>query len=113
MDKRSSEHYKTGAKYRGKLILADSLIIRDISLHGVQLEIMEDLVPETQCRIEITAGNNDKITPLCKVVWSSLQRTEERKGETLTIYGAGLEFVELTDEEKELLEKNLKELAKE
>ena len=113
MEKRSSEHYKTGTKYKGKLILADSLTIRDISLEGVQLLIMEDLVPETECRIEISSSSDEKITPLCKVVWSSLMRTEERNGKTLSTYGAGLEFIDLSEDEKELLEKNIKELAEE
>ncbi len=111
MEKRSSEHYKTGHKYKGRLILADSLNIRDISLSGIQLETVEHLIPDSICRIEITSGDNEKITPKCKVVWCDLRRTEEKEGETVSIYFAGLNFTGLNDSEIQFLEKNIKELA--
>ena len=111
MEKRSSEHYKTGHKYKGRLIIADSLNIRDISLNGIQLETVEHLIPDSICRIEISSGDNEKIAPQCKVVWSDLMRTEEKEGETVSIYSAGLNFTGLNDSEIQFLEKNIKELA--
>ena len=113
MEKRSSEHYKTGHKYKGKLIRADSLNIRDISLSGIQLETIEHLIEDSICRIEITSGDNEKITPQCKVVWFDLLRTEEKEGEKVSIYSAGLNFTELNESEIQFLEKNIKELASE
>jgi hypothetical protein len=111
MDKRSSEHYKAGHKYKGRLILVDSLNIRDISLSGIQLETVEHLIPDSICRIEITSGDNKIITPQCKVIWSDLRRTEEKEGETVSIYFSGLNFTGLSDSEIQFLEKNIKELA--
>ena len=111
MEKSSSEHYKTGHKYKGILIIADSLNIIDISLNGIQLETVEHLIPDSICRIEITSGDNEKIAPQCKVVWSDLMRTEEKEGETVSIYFMGLNFTGLNDSEIQFLEKNIKELA--
>ncbi len=111
MEKCSSEHYKTGHKYKGRLILADSLNIRDISLSGIQLETVAHLIPDSICRIEITSGDNETITPQCKVVWSNLMRTEEKEGETVSIYFAGLNFTGLNDSEKQFLDNNISELA--
>jgi hypothetical protein len=111
LERRSSKHYKSGHEYKGKIILAEALTIRDISLSGIQLETIESLTPDSICRIEITSSGNEKISPLCKVVWSNLVRTEEKKNETLSIYGVGLKFIELNDSEKQFLEKNISELA--
>jgi hypothetical protein len=77
VERRSSEHYKSGHECKGKIILAEALTIRDISLSGIQLETREYLTPNSICRIEITSSDKDKITPLCEVVWSNLMRTEK------------------------------------
>ncbi len=111
MEKRNSEHYKTGHKYKGRLILSDLLNIRDISLSGIQLETVVHLISDSICRIEITSGDNEKITPQCKVVWSDLMRTVKKEGETLSIYFVGLNFTVLNDSEIQFLEKNIKALV--
>ena len=112
MEKRSSERYKTGDKYKVKVILADAVTIKDISLSGIRLESVENLTPNNIYRIEITSRDNVKITPLCEVIWSSLLRTVSEKDKTMSIYGVGLKFIELTDNEKHFLEKNLNKLVK-
>ena len=70
------------------------------------------LPPGHVCRIEIVSDSNEIITPKCEVTWSSLLRTLEKENEALSIYGAGLKFIELTDSEKLFLEKNISEFAK-
>ena len=39
-------------------------------------------------------------------------RTVSEKDRTMSIYGVGLKFIELTDDEKHFLEENLNELVK-
>ncbi len=112
MEKRSSDRHKTGDQYKGKVILADKITIKDISLTGIRLESIENLTPNNIYRIEITSRDNEKITPLGEVVWSFLMRTVSEKNRTMSIYGVGLKFIELTDDEKHSLEENLNELVK-
>ena len=107
MEKRNSERHKAGDKYKGKVILADAVTIKDISLGGIQLETIEDLTPDNVCRIEITSSDNKKITPLCEVVWSSLMRRMNEKDRTISVYGVGLKFIDLTDNEKQFLEREM------
>ena len=107
MKGRISERHKTGDKYKGKVILSDAVTIKDISLSGIRLETIEDLTPDNKCRTEITSSDNQKITPLCEVVWSSLMRKINEKDRTVSIYGVGLKFIDLTDNEKHFLEREM------
>ena len=66
-----------------------------------------DLTLNNICRTEITSSDNQKITPLCEVVWSSLTRKINENDRTISIYGIGLKFIDLTDNEKRFLEKEM------
>ena len=104
------ERFKTGDKYSAKLILADDVRIKDISLGGILLETTRRLNINNKYRIQICGISDETISPMGLVVWASLKNTLKKMQDAVPIYHVALKFVKLNDEEKHYLEKLIMEL---
>ncbi len=113
MEKREGDRFKAGNKYKGKLILADAVTIRDISISGVCLETSERLTTNNLYRIEMVDKDKERMTLTGVAVRSFLRGTLREKDNTVPLYEVGLKFIELKNNEKVFLEKLIKELTKE
>jgi hypothetical protein len=112
MEKRKSERFKTGNKCRGKLIVGEKIKIKNISISGICMEILQHLRINNIYKIEIVCSKNKKITPTGVVVWSSFRGSLKKKGDILPIYQVGLKFIELNDTDKHFLDKLISEFTK-
>ncbi len=112
MERREEDRFRAGSKYKGKLILADAVIIKDISPGGICFETSERLTINNVYRIEMAAGDKEKITLTGIVVRSFLKGTFKRKDDSVPVYEIGLKFIELKDSEKHFIEEFIKELTK-
>lgn len=112
MEKRERERLKAGAEYKGRLILANTVTIKDISISGICVETSERLNTNNNYRIEMISGSKEKAALPGKVVRSFIKGTLRQGGdEAIPFYEVGLKFLELTDNEKQFLEKFLSELS--
>lgn len=98
------ERFKTGDKYSVKLILADDVRIKDISLGGILLETTRRLNLNRKYRIQIGGVNDGTISPMGLVVWASLKSTVKKMHDSLPVYHVALKFVDLDAAEKSYLE---------
>jgi hypothetical protein len=112
MERREGERFKAGEKYRAKLILAEHVRIKDISVSGVCIETSQRLNTNNIYRIEILSSRSERITPTGVVVRSFLKETRKEGSDTLPIYDVGIKFVELSDDEKNFLEKFVNAVSK-
>jgi c-di-GMP-binding flagellar brake protein YcgR len=105
MERRQFKRFAADPKYRAKLILADEVLLKDISLGGLSLRTSQRLSPNSTYRVELVSSDNERITPTVTVVRSFFKGTIDREGETLPLYEVGLKFVELNEREREFLER--------
>ncbi len=104
------ERFKTGNRYNAKLILADDVRIKDISLGGILLETTKHLIMNTKYRIQISSINNETITPSGLVVWASLKNSIKRNHCAVPVYHVAFKFDKLNDTDKDYLERLISEL---
>lgn len=112
MERRDGERFTAGDKYRAKLILADQVTIKDISISGICLETSQRLNTNNIYRIEVFSTKNERITPTCLVVRSFLKGTRKENDNTFPLYEVGLKFINLADSEKIFLGKFVSESSK-
>jgi len=105
MERRQFKRFVADPQYSAKLILAEEVSLKDISLGGLSLRTSLRMSPNSIYRVELVSSDNNRITPAVTVVRSFFKGTIEREGETLPLYEVGLKFVELTEEERRFLEK--------
>ncbi len=96
---------------KGELITTEEVKIKDISVGGICLETSQYIDSKKNFKVEIASSDNEKITLTCEVAWSSIVITVEKKDGYISIYEVGLKFVELTDAEKQFLEKYIDKLT--
>lgn len=116
MKKQSSgriyNRFKTGGKFRVKLILADKVTIKNISLGGILLETTKRLNINTTYRIQIiSSDNNETLTPKGTVVRASLNKQINKGINSLPLYTVAFKFIELDEREKRFLDKLISEIA--
>ena len=111
MEKRERERLKAGAEYKGRLILANTVTIKDISISGICVETSERLNTNNNYRIEMISGSKEKTALPGKVIRSFIKGALRQGNDTIPFYEVGLKFLELTDNEKQFLEKFLSELS--
>lgn len=102
---RSFERFKTGDKCKAKLILADDVMIQNISIGGMLLETTKRLNINNVHRIQIVNSDSQTITPLALVVRSSLTGTIKKKNESFPLYQVAIKFTLLTGKEKVFMNK--------
>ncbi len=112
MENREGDRFKAGSKYKGKLILADAVTIKDISISGLCLETSERLTINNQYRIEVVDKDKEKMTLSGIAVRSFLRGTLKEKDNTMPVYEVGIKFIELESNEKVFLQKYMNELAR-
>ncbi|GMR03366.1 MAG: hypothetical protein BMS9Abin21_204 [Thermodesulfovibrionia bacterium] len=101
---RAFERFKTGDKCKAKLILADDVTTKDISVGGILLETTKRLNINNLYRVQIVSSDSKTITPLALVVRSSLTGTIKKKLESLPLYQVAMKFTGLNDKEKVFLD---------
>lgn len=111
MEKRERERLKAGAEYKGRLILANAVTIKDISFSGICVETSERLNTNNNYRIEMISSSKEKAALPGKVVRSFIKGARRQGDDTIPFYEVGLKFLELTNSEKFFLEKFLSELS--
>lgn len=115
MKKQSSgriyNRFKTGIKFRAKLILADEVRIKNISFGGILLETTKRLNINTTYRIQLVSPDNKSITPRGTVVRESLSGQTNNGIESSPLYTVAFKFVELDEREKHFLDKIMSEIA--
>ena len=111
MEKREQERLKAGAEYKGRLILANTVTIKDISISWICVETSERLNTNNNYRIEMISSSKEKAALSGKVIRSFIKGALRQGNDTIPFYEVGLKFLELTDNEKQFLEKFLSELS--
>jgi c-di-GMP-binding flagellar brake protein YcgR len=116
MKKQSSfriyNRFKTGSKFRAKLILADEVTIKNISFGGILLETTKRLNINTTYRIQIVSSdNNETLTPKGTVVRAALKGQINTGLNFLPLYTVAFKFIELEEREKRFLDKIISEIA--
>ncbi len=105
------DRFKAGDKCKAKLLLADDVKIRDISVGGILLETTKRLNINSRYKIQIDGKlGNEKIMPLGIVVRESMKGTVKKKFDNVPVYHVALKFVALTTEEEAFLNKLISEL---
>ena len=115
MKKQSSfriyNRFKTGSKFRAKLILADEVTIKNISFGGILLETTKRLNINTTYKIQLVSPDNASITPKGAVVRESLSGQINNGVKSLPLYTVAFKFAALDESEKRFLDKLLSEIA--
>ncbi len=107
---RAHTRVKTGNKYEAKLLLADDVVIKDISSGGILLETSKRLNITSKYRVQIGDRNDKKIKPLAVVIRESLTGSIKKKFDTAPLYEVALKFTELTENERSFLNNLIVEL---
>ena len=105
---RTFERFKPGAKCKAKLIHADEVAIKNISIGGILVETTRRLNVNTNYRIQIiSSDNNEVITPTGTVARAFLRGTAhtETESNTVPLYEVALKFIGLKDSEKDFIKK--------
>src|SRR3989338_3538320 len=102
------DRFKPGAKCKAKLIHADEVEIKNISIGGILVETTRRLNVNTNYRIQIiSSDNNEVITPTGTVARAFLRGTAhtETESNTVPLYEVALKFIGLKDSEKDFIKK--------
>ena len=75
------------------------------------METSERLNTNNNYRIEMISGSKEKAALPGKVIRSFIKGALRQGNDTIPFYEVGLKFLELTDNEKQFLEKFLSELS--
>ena len=105
---RTFDRFKPGAKCKAKLIHADEVEIKNISIGGILVETTRRLNVNTNYRIQIiSSDNNEVITPTGTVARAFLRGTAhtETESNTVPLYEVALKFIGLKDSEKDFIKK--------
>ncbi len=105
---RTFDRFKPGAKCKAKLIHADEVVIKNISIGGILVETTRRLNVNTNYRIQIiSSDNNEVITPTGTVARAFLRGTAhtETESNTVPLYEVALKFIGLKDSEKDFIKK--------
>ena len=111
MEKRKSKRFITGDNCSGKLIIGEKVKIVNISIGGLCVEILKHLIIDNIYKIEIACSKNKTISLSSVVVWSSFRGTVKINDNILPVYEVGLKLIELTDTDKEYLDKLVSNLS--
>lgn len=104
--------FKTGKRCKAKLVLADEVEIKDISLGGILLETTKRLNINNSYRIQIVSSdNNGTISPKGVVVRALLKGLSNNGHKHLPLYQVALKFIELSEKEKSFLNKIISDVA--
>lgn len=104
------DRFKAGNKYKAKLIIADDIIIKDISLGGVLLETEKHFNVNSTYKIQIKESDTKMIMPTGMVVWATLKGSVNKMLGSAPVYHVALKFIDLTDKEKEVLKNFIRKL---
>ncbi len=102
---RTFDRFKPGTKCKAKLIHADEVAIKNISLGGILVETTRRLNVNTNYRIQIIFSDNEVITPTGTVVRAFLRGTAHAEPNTVPLYEVALKFIRLKDSEKDFIKK--------
>lgn len=105
---RTFDRFKPGVKCKAKLIHADEVEIKNISIGGILVETTRRLNVNTNYRIQIiSSDNNEVITPTGTVARAFLRGTAhiETESNTIPLYEVALKFIGLKDNEKDFIKK--------
>jgi hypothetical protein len=103
---RTFDRFKPGAKCKAKLIHADEVEIKNISIGGILVETTRRLNVNTNYRIQIiSSDNNEVITPTGTVARAFLRGTADTESNTVPLYEVALKFIGLKDNEKDFIKK--------
>jgi hypothetical protein len=112
MENRSS--YRAFARFdpkdkcKARFLHADELIIKNLSLGGLEIETEKSLKVNNKYVIHIfSSDKQESIKPTCVVSRSFLRSPENRQ----PVYEVALKFLKLDENEKQFLIKILKELS--
>ncbi|MFQ5839682.1 MAG: PilZ domain-containing protein [Candidatus Methylomirabilales bacterium] len=123
MEGEPAEHSKEGTRRHprwivrgrltGRIRATDTATLIDLSPGGAQIEHTSIVRPGTIATLTLPVKGRD-LTLRCQVVWSRVHRPQVRgdRGREL-IYRSGLQFLDLPEASRRLLEKYLASLKKE
>ncbi len=104
--------FKTGNRCKVKLVLADEVEIKDISLGGILLETTKRLNINNSYKIQIVSSdNNGTINPKGVVVRALLKGHSNNGHKHLPLYQVALKFTKLSEKEKSFLDKIISDVA--
>ncbi len=102
---RRFDRFKPGTECRAKLIHADEVTIKNISVGGILVETTKRLNVNNHYRIQIISSDTEVITPSVTVVRAFLRGTTEVEFNTVPLYEVALKFIKLKDNEKDFIKR--------
>jgi c-di-GMP-binding flagellar brake protein YcgR len=106
-ERRRSPRYRPHTEVYGRLKSVLPARILDISLHGAQVEVSQSLQRRAEVRFSLPTPEGDlllhALVRRCSL--TGLRKAEHAEGESVTVYRAGLEFVNLSQEQNEALKR--------
>lgn len=79
----------------------------DLSLGGACVEYREILRPGWVCDVTLRQRGEGIVSVRSRVAWANVERVEKRGRDRALVYRAGLEFVEVTAEQRAALQRIL------
>ncbi len=102
---RTHERFKPNSNCKAKLIYADEVAIKNISLGGILVETTRRLNVNASYRIQIISDESDVITPTGLVTRAFLRGTANIESNAVPLYEVALKFAKLKDDEKDFIKK--------
>ncbi len=99
------ERFKPNSKCKAKLIYADEVAIKNISLGGILVETTRRLNVNISYRIQLISDENNVITPTGIVTRAFLRGNTYVESNTVPLYEVALKFTKLKDDEKNFIKK--------
>lgn len=94
-ERRKAKRTPAANKVPVELVLSDNIQLKDISKTGLCLATPAPLHRNDLYQLKIPFKSRGTLTPAGVVVWSATVHTSTKQGERMTLYEAGLKFVDL------------------
>ncbi len=102
-ERRRHLRVSVGGRTKGKVNAVHDVSIQDISLGGMLIEHVQVVQPGTICDLVCTLRAH-KMRLRCQVIRATVHHSErDLKGKQKLIYRTGLEFLELSDETRQVI----------
>lgn len=111
MDKRKRKRFTAGKPYKGRIILAEDIMVKNISESGLCLETFQRVSTNRVYRIQFQPSDNKKVMLTAQAVWSILRGTRKENEDVIPVYEVGLKFLEMSEIEKQFLEEFIQRLS--
>lgn len=91
--------------------MAEDFMVKNISESGLCLETFQRVSTNRTYRIQFQPNDNKKVMLTAQAVWSILRGTRKEKDDVIPVYEVGLEFLQMSEIEKQFLEEFIQRLA--